>query len=459
MRRSPARRIATAVMAATLLIPGTLAAQETDPCQDETDPAYGSYDCKVSRLRERSFVVVAVVDSGINPYHLDFRLAPDDDMQGVPPWEYIEGYPEGTPALDLSLDAETYDEAWAEDQPVWSSAQWNTMYHIPGTKIIGGFGTGVGAYSDNPPIHGNHYHGTAAASVATGMIHGSAADADVLLVSVHGLGTQNLEWAASQPWIDLVSNSWGKVANIYFPSEEGAVSKQAVEEGRIITFAAGNGLSGTALACDRGVTTTSPNAGPAEVVTVGAVSPENEQAHCWHSIPPDVSSYGSNWPAAEYRSMDAERSFGGTSNATPLTSGVMAMQILEARRAFGDTVEGPHAGGNLAVAGEGAVLPETGPLADGVLHRQEVEDVVLKTAEPEEFDPDACAADPVPCANTTPTTPAYYVYMGYGIVNEASKGRALDVLFGRAPMPDRSDVDQWMEVKETVHGTAWSILP
>ena len=81
---------------------------QPEPCHNSADANYASYECKVTRLRERSFVVVAVPDTGINPYHLDFRLPPDDDMVGVPPWEYVSGYPETAQPLDLSLDASSY---------------------------------------------------------------------------------------------------------------------------------------------------------------------------------------------------------------------------------------------------------------------------------------------------------------------------------------------------------------
>jgi hypothetical protein len=192
---------------------------------------------------------------------------------------------------------------------------------------------------------------------------------------------------------------------------------------------------------------------------VGAVSPKNQQDHCWHSIPPDVSSYGSFWPAADWSSLDGEMNFSGTSSATPLVAGVVADQILEARRAFGDSVEGPHGSTALAVASAGAARPSSGPLSDGVLMRTEAEATTIKTADPVPFDPEACTEDPVTCGNTTPTTPAYFVYEGYGIVNQASAGESLDVLFGRAPMPDRGEVDAWMAARDTASGTFWNIFP
>ena len=428
-----------------------------DACHDPADPAYGSYDCKVQRLKERSFVVVAVVDTGINPYHQDFRVPADDDLSDVPPWEFIEGYPTTATPVPLSLDMPTYEEAVEEDAGTWSDVRQDRLHYFPGTKIIGGYSVGDAAYAtSNPPIRDANGHGTATASLVGGAAHGFNRDMDTLIVAVQGL---SVDWALQQPWIDVVSNSWGYNANLYFATDEHNTTKVATDAGKVVAVAASNGATNTGIACDRTLTMTSPMAGPPWNLVVGAVSPKNQQAHCWHSIPPDVSSYGSSWPAAARNSLDGEISFGGTSCATPLVAGVVADQILEARRAFRDTREGPHGPAALAVAPDGSSKPSSGPLADGVLVRTEVEETTMKTADPAPFDPSACIGDPLTCANTTPTTPAYFVYEGYGIVNQASAGEAMDVLFGRAPMPDRSDVDEWMSIRDTASGTVWNTVP
>jgi hypothetical protein len=91
-----------------------------------------------------------------------------------------------------------------------------------------------------------------------------------------------------------------------------------------------------------------------------------------------------------------------------------------------------------------------------VLTHVEAEDVVMKTAQPVAFDPAQCAADPTECANTTPTTPAYFVYEGYGLVNAASRDQATQVLLGQAPMPQRGDVDQWMVAKNAISDAIWT---
>jgi len=452
------RAIRPLVVAIAVTLLPTIAAAH-DACQEPADPSYASYECKVERLRERSFVVIAVPDTGINPYHQDFRLPADDDLQGVPPWEFIEGYPAAAEPVALTLDAPSYEDAVAEDAEAWEAVRQDTLYYFPGTKIIGANSVtdGTNGAVTDPHILDANGHGTAATSLVAGADHGFNHDVDTLIVVVQGW---TLEWVYQQPWIDVISNSWGYTANVSgFNNPEKDMSKAATDAGKVVAFAAGNGVSGLGLACDRAVSLISHTSGPPWNLVIGAVSPKNQQDHCWHSIPPDVSSYGSFWPAADWTSMDGERNFSGTSSATPLVAGVVADQILEARRAFGDTVEGPHGGAALAVASEAEAMPSSGPLADGRLVRTEVEETTMKTAYPVAFDPAACTGDPVTCANTTPTTPAYYVYEGYGIVNQASSAAAMDVLFGRAPMPDRSEVDTWMAIKDTVAGAFWDTFP
>ena len=467
------RRIGSAMVGVWVLggvigAPGAGSAQP-EPCHDPADAGYASYQCKVTRLRERSFVVVAVPDTGINPYHMDFRLPPDNDMVGVPPWEYISGYPKTAEALDLSLDATSYQEALERDDDTWDAVDTEHLYYIPGTKIIGAYAE-PSAWS--PPILDEYGHGTPVASVAAGLIHGSAPDPDVLLVSIER-GDETITWAAAQPWIDVVSGSFGAVGGLYYlGTNEDEVSQDAVERGKVVVFAAGNGASGTALACDRNTMLMSRIAGPPWIISVGAVSPRSGQSYCWNSIPPDVSSYGLHWPAADHRSLGGQREFGGTSNAAPLTAGVIAAQILEARRLFGDTDEGPHGEAALALAGDGSTIPSQGPLSDGALTNLEVRETTEKTALPEEFTVEGLQEDLKDCPDnpsqencllytqnlTTPTTAAYYVYQGYGIVNKASRDRAIAVLKGEQPLPDRSDVDEWMEVRRTVSDLLWDVL-
>ncbi len=428
-------------------------------------------------LKKRSQVVIAVIDTGINPYHVSYRRP----ELVVHPSTYIEGFPKDAPALGLTLNQKDYAKARnADDAPVWSKVQERKLYWIPGTNIIGAYSQ-YDYYDETPeigdpeikgvknmgrPVIDDSGHGTGTTSVSGGGIYGSNPDA--LIVSVEGFGTDAVKWAASQPWIDFISGSYGDpTATPYtkevpkLPTLQNPVGETdsreyehtgpfVLRDGRTACFSAGNGLSRTGAAYDR-YSSIRPTSGPSWIVTVGAASPRNDQNYGWHSIPVDISSYGLHWPAADYASTDGSIDFGGTSNATPVTCGVFSKALLEARKALGDTREGIHSVGGQRVPAAGRRGP--GLLSDGILTRIELQDAVFKTAQHAPFDPQTFAYEPV---STIPDSPAYYTQEGYGIANMASGKRAVDVIFGRSPMPDRAEVDQWIATIDIIRDALWN---
>ena len=432
-------------------------------------PASEQVACSLEAFKAKPFTVIAFVDSGINPYHQDFR-APDFTHH---PSTFIQGYPAAAETAQLSYDvadAEGYAAARAADDEVIGDLRRSRLYWFPGTRIIGGYSTGSGgggAFPDTNILDENG-HGTGVASVAAGQYFGSNPNA--LIVMVEGLGDASLNWAASQPWIDIVSNSWGNIGNV--PLGSTTATRNATRRGQTVAFAAGNGATNSNSSTvfppggpvedpckcktpDSNPSVTSPYGGPSWVLTVGATSPINGQAHWWHSIPVDVSSFGSKWRAAAYNGVRREenRDFGGTSCATPVTSGVLSAVIERARVVFGDTTGGQRPGQVVAAATPGATLPAAGPLADGALTRTEAEAIVLKTTNHVPVDPVKVTWDYA--IRPTTGTPYDYAVQGYGVVDRDSKARALKVLMGELPMPDRAAVDQVISAFDTLRNGVW----
>ena len=423
--------------------------------------------CSLDAFKEKPFVVIAFVDSGINPYHEDFR-APEFTHH---PSEFIEGFPDSAEAVPLSLDvadSDGYEEARAVDEDTLFGVERNRLYWFPGTRIIGGYSAGNGGTgggrTDFKVIDENG-HGTGVASVAAGRFYGSNPNA--LIVMVEGLGGASLEWATSQPWIDIVSNSWGYLGNVPLGSTE--ETRAATRRGQTVAFAAGNGATNTNSStvftaggpiedpCKCKTPDSNPSFtsqyGASWILNVGAISPINGQAHWWHSIPVDVSSFGSKWRAAHAFGVTREdnRDFGGTSCATPTTAGVLSSYIERARSEFNDTVGGQRPDQAVAVFSEGGVVPQGGPLSDGVLTRLEAEEIVQKTAFPVDADPEKITWDYA----VRPTTPTFFVYQGYGVVDRNAKALGLKVLMGEEPMPVRSDVDTWQAQIDGVRDALW----
>ncbi|MGH7730059.1 MAG: S8 family serine peptidase [Candidatus Eiseniibacteriota bacterium] len=433
------------------------------------------------RLRSRSHVVIGLIDTGVNPYHVAYRRP----EYTIHPSLYIEGFPADAPALGINFDGSDYVAARnGDDGPVWSQVAGRTLYWIPGTNIIGAYsirneaGTPPAGVTQRPIIDDNG-HGTGTSSVAGGAAFSFATRAalgsnpEALLVIIEGLGHDAMEWALNQPWIDVVSGSYGNPLAIPyndlidgFAQEVPVVQEElgqyeyrftapfVLRDGRTACFSAGNGLSRTGIAYDR-YSSIRPTSGPSWVVTVGAISPRNEQDYGWHSVPVDLSSYGNHWPAAAPFSLDGEREFGGTSNATPVAAGVFSRALLAVRRTLGDAVEGIHVH---ATAAGSENVPALGPgniagglAADGVLTRLELQDAVFKTARPGEIDPESYLFDPL----VVPDSPLYFTMQGYGLANVASAVRATEVLLGRAPMPERPEVDAWIAAIDLIRDSVW----
>jgi hypothetical protein len=238
--------------------------------------------------------IVAINDSGINPYHLEFsaQTYPDPDVLALTnnftrhPSEYIPSYPADSRAINMTIGQGYFP---TQDANIWSQKsatnpnglEYGKLYWIPGTKIIGA--TQPGPLSCSNCTAGSHIildddgHGSGSASVSTGNRYGYCSSC--LLFVEKGL---NAAPAASYSWIDIQSNSWGPLANVPLDlalqlagSDPGAVTRQAVERGQTVLFASGNGA---ANAFDAPISTYgTSNTGPDWNIAVGAIRRDNQR--------------------------------------------------------------------------------------------------------------------------------------------------------------------------------------
>lgn len=393
--------------------------------------------------KKAPYTVVAVIDSGIDPYHLDFRrhgLTPH-------PSTYIEKFPTGAKPLQLSLDAPTYGAALAADERVWRSVKENQLYWIPGTNIIGAIGpfdstAALGPEDDAglpgqvPPFFDEIGHGTAVASLAGGMSHGPEGN-QTLLVVIRGF-EDGLDWAARQPWIDVITNSWWNLQLDDY-AKAAKASRLATDRGKVVCFASGN------FAHPQLYTGTQ---GPSWTVNVGAASERTRGEHAYSNYPNDVLGL-SALPAAEAGTFEGEREFGGTSAATPNVCGLMAQTITKMRAKVGTAHQGPRRGA--LVFGRKA----KGSLEDGGVTRQELEDAIQSTAVP------AATSMPDPeDPYAIPALPAAgFLRGGYGIVDRDSARSAWEVLIGATPRPTRSVEDAWIGAVDSVRDLIWTNVP
>lgn len=374
---------------------------------------------------DRAVTVVAVVDSGFSPYHLDFAgfrhpwntdadAANDLDLDADPA-AYVDAYP-GAAVLPVTVPASAADAAAtlaAKDAAAWASFVPSTldhvsMYRLPGTKIIGAinFDAGRSFYADNDA------HGTRSASVAAGNRHGTCPECLLVLIR-DGPGNAGLRWAASQPWIDVVSNSYGNSAagdtvrtNVYL-EPIAAATKAATEAGQTIVFSAGNGLLNSYDAPQ--LTYWSSEKGPDWIVTVGATTSSTHQEYSGVGKPVDISAIGADYPSAGGPGADGNAYHSGTSNAAAVVAGTFGYVVQRARESLGDQTEA-HGSGIVASGARVACGAQDAscPLSDGVLTREELHRTVFTNVSP--------GGKLILVTAAWPNTEYAYFYVGHGVV-------------------------------------------
>ncbi|HEX2021733.1 MAG TPA: S8/S53 family peptidase [Candidatus Thermoplasmatota archaeon] len=441
------------------------------PAEDALAPADAGADALAGAR-----VVIAHVDTGINPYSLAFR--DESPLAWVHPSRYLPGYPEDAPALRLSLNETDYAKAYEADKAVWDSVERDRLYWIPGTRIVGAVSFGPGGTNCPPaatpplsyvpgdcadrPILDDHGHGTMTASRMASR-EGSLAP-DARIVTVEGPGAHAVRWLADQGWIDAQTNSWlDFVPPPASDAVDGISEAFAHAASRMAVFAASGNGAGYVLGFAPTPTYVLDTAAPG-VVLVGAH--DNGRVAPWSGAPAHVLADGFGGLSAAVDSVDA---FGPTpvscctSAASPYAAGGAAAMILAAREILGDPLTGVR-DGVLAQGPEGLVAG--GPLADGDLTLDELRDLVTKTAtaRPAQGPHDGDMHWGSQGAPPSPTNPAGNPYClgcwgtpiafsqvpegvplvahaGYGSVDPLSLDLALQVLRGEMPLPERATED------------------
>lgn len=415
-------RLLLAVFLCTALLAGCAAPDADDPTGTGSAVAGRAVD---------DVVVVAVVDSGFNPYHHDFQAAlmpqalDADASNDLPldkdPATWLRGHP-GADAfasynrLDLTTTHNdpglVPNELHEKDAQQWAKVQTSTpdaihLSWIPGTKVVGAvtFGAGTDGYASGS-------HGVGTSSVSVGNLFGTCPHC--LLVFVDGLGEDANRWVESQDWIDLQTNSWGFSAGvatrdrIYAHSDTDS-QKAAVDRGQSIFFSAGNGVDGSFVATNP--TLFSSQEGPDWITTVGAINPDGSSPGS--GKPADVASVGSDYPSA-YGATNVTNGggFGGTSNATPVTAGLYAEALHQLRQRM-TGVSRLQQGGTIAVGDLpcGEANPDCA-LADGQLTVHELREALFRAAVYTEEGWDVGGqTGPIPATNGPETT---YLAEGHG---------------------------------------------
>ena len=357
--------------------------------------------------------VVAVLDGGINPFHWDFLsarlpqhqdgVAGNDIPLDRPATEWLPGFSGGGftsfEPIGLEIDATDPEATFGDPVPLQdlptSTREKRRAFWLPGTKVIGAMLFGDG--EDKGSLwQGADAHGVGTTSSSVGNLHGTCPECLLFFIDYGATSADAeaaIEWAESQPWIDVITNSYGHGGTVpkFYAGSDVAKQRAATERGQEIVFSGGNGVENAYGASNP--TAYSSQKGPDWILTVGAASPGQDNyygadseggAYSGAGKPVDVAGVGADYPnayGATTVSGVGSFGFGGSSNAAPTVAGLYARSLYLARTALG----GPsrmQAGGVIA-AGTPVACAVKRPdceLGDGQLTEKELRLRVLHGA-------------------------------------------------------------------------------
>lgn len=365
-------------------------------------------------------VVVAVIDSGVDLYHRHFArdTSVGDDVLATLVNTLDDTAPE---RITLTTDG-THEERLEADKEVWGNMGEETLYYFEGTNVLG---ISFDDRDDHPVLDdGSHGTGTSAAVFNV--------DPDVLVVLVEGIGADAEAWAAAQPWIDVVSMSYGPIGSVpltagLFGLQTSEATKAMWQSGKVPVGAVDNT---PALA------TFDETGGPPWVVGVAGDHPGGCREEISGNLPDFTSDFTQELPRSG--TVDENRSMSGTSFAAPRTAGSFATVLRELRATYG-----------APPAAEAAGVLSYGPADDTVTN------AVLREA----FERAARYFGPSPtCLAGTVNPVAPWFQQGWGHVGPDVALDALAVITGAHDVPEKpSGAKEWnarhMELREFYWGS------
>jgi len=443
-------------------------------------------------------VVVAVIDSGFTPYHWNYLAAKmpqaqdQDPSNDLPlrdaPDTWLPGFPDPSgfasySRLDLTLDEtnpnRSLSSLQATDAATWAQVQTSTaeathLYWLPGTKVVG-----MVDFEGNDVVSSATDHGAGTSSVAVGNLHGTCPECLLVFITYNPCPLENLKcaqkedaltWAMQQPWIDVITNSYGFSTGLrdrIYDGSDTAIQRQASERGQTIFFSSGNGQANTFTVPNS--TLMSSQEGPDWIVTVGGVSPSGGD-YSGAGKPADVASVGGSYPSIGGTTVSSSGTFSGTSNATPVVAGMYGRTLYRARRALpgnsriqqGGVIADQHPDPDLEE--EPFVCGETRPdceLSDGLLTAPELRTRLFHGAvhTPQGLAPTGVTNTPVV------TQEQQFLHEGHGsyfarlngtAAWQSEEARIVDPLLGQAqPMARPAGERDWMIVDSYCRQRIW----
>lgn len=387
-------------------------------------------------------VVIAVPEAGVNIYHSEFQ-----DPTAVLPSDIVDAGT-GQPPIHVKLSTNgTYDERVRKDEALLSSLEPNKLYWFEGTRILGYSVEKPG--QSKPHFLGDPFHGTGVVSAirhvskdAWIVMVEAVGDATVSITDPYPQATAALRWMADQPWIDIVSSSYGLPVDPPYVWEFFGFDKASqalVLAGKPFVNAAGNDpqpafLGGTS--------------GPPWVIAAGGVEPLTHGDYPDAARMTDVVSDDAQF-LADWRSTDNYSYYSGTSFSAPRVAANMASALLQLRRDAG------YSGG----LNNGVLCPCFGKnITDRDV--REALNVSATYWNTTDYDPtNIPSGDPLyPLFYATvPILPEPWLQMGWGYVGNETWRSMVAYLEGSVHITKPAEASNYMAIQQGIREAYWTL--
>ncbi|HVF04877.1 MAG TPA: S8 family serine peptidase [Frankiaceae bacterium] len=378
------------------------------------------------RTAPQPTVVVAVADTGVNPYHEVFRRPKNTQH----PCTYVKGFSCAIPALRLSIGKyQDYREALVRDRDVWETVEPHQWYWIPGTNIVGAVcdreyssprDVRTPENEDDPStwrycILDNDGHGTGTASA----VLSEAPDA-LLLVHEGNAGAYDL--ATMPVTADVQTHSWAAPAPLPLQAGDPVLGDAAICGGAerrketLYFLAAGNEAPfPTWLDCER----KNP-----DVHVVGGAYPGRWTPFSWSMY--DYASWFCR-PVAVHAATKGQETACGTSFASPTAAGAAAAALLTVRR------HDRYTGRN------------TRTQVSRTVSRAAFEEALQRAAS---YAPKAKFDQPGPATAVPVPEDSAHLFWGYGWLDSTVTGAIVSCALRRACPTKSADAQSWNEQRQ-----------